>query len=83
MTAGLTGCSGGGSEGTTTEPDGTTDKGGTDQIETEIEDGGPAPAPRYGHGSHSPTPDFQNNTGGEVTKVTRQLHDTLIDFEPD
>jgi len=37
---------------------------------------------RYGRGSHSGTIDFQNSTSGEVAKVTVQMYDTLINFEP-
>ncbi|ADE03762.1 ABC transporter substrate-binding protein [Haloferax volcanii] len=81
-TAGLAGCSGGGGEDTTTESDETTGEGETDQTETETEDGGSTPVLRYGRGSHSPTLDFQNSTSGEVAKVTEQLYDTLINFEP-
>ncbi|RDZ54613.1 ABC transporter substrate-binding protein [Haloferax sp. Atlit-4N] len=81
-TAGLAGCSGGGGEDTTTESGETTGEGETDQTETETEDGGSTSVLRYGRGSHSPTLDFQNSTSGEVAKVTEQLYDTLINFEP-
>ncbi|KAB1192319.1 ABC transporter substrate-binding protein [Haloferax sp. MBLA0076] len=82
-TAALAGCTGGNGEETTTE-----DTGGADTTETESTDGGNGDdngSPqvlRYGRGSHSPTLDFQNSTSGEVAKVTEQLYDTLINFEP-
>ncbi|CQR50890.1 ABC transporter substrate-binding protein [Haloferax massiliensis] len=79
-TAALAGCSGGG-EDTTTESGETTGEGETDQTE-QTEDDGSAQVLRYGRGSHSPTLDFQNSTSGEVAKVTEQLYDTLINFEP-
>ncbi len=41
--------------------------------------GGPL---RYGRSSHSDTLDPQNTTSGEVAKVTNQIYDGLIDFEP-
>ncbi|QCC59697.1 ABC transporter substrate-binding protein [Natrinema thermotolerans] len=37
---------------------------------------------RYGRSSHSDTLDPQNTTSGEVSKVTNQIYDGLIDFEP-
>ncbi|WP_323173977.1 ABC transporter substrate-binding protein [Natrialba sp. PRR66] len=37
---------------------------------------------RYGRSSHSATLDPQNTTSGEVSKVTNQIYDGLIDFEP-
>ncbi|ELZ89975.1 ABC transporter substrate-binding protein [Haloferax sulfurifontis] len=80
-TAALAGCSGGGGEDTTTESGETTGEGETDQTE-QTEDDGSASVLRYGRGSHSPTLDFQNSTSGEVAKVTEQLYDTLINFEP-
>ncbi|WP_148412930.1 ABC transporter substrate-binding protein [Haloferax sp. KTX1] len=80
-TAALAGCSGGGGEDTTTESGETTGEGETDQTE-QTEDDGSAQVLRYGRGSHSPTLDFQNSTSGEVAKVTEQLYDTLINFEP-
>ncbi|WP_042664271.1 ABC transporter substrate-binding protein, partial [Haloferax sp. ATB1] len=80
-TAALAGCSGGGGEDTTTESGETTGEGETDQTE-QTEDDGSAQVLRYGRGSHSPTIDFQNSTSGEVAKVTEQLYDTLINFEP-
>ncbi|RDZ65626.1 ABC transporter substrate-binding protein [Haloferax sp. Atlit-12N] len=81
-TAGLAGCSGGGGEETTTDSGETTGDGETDQTQTETEDDGSTSTLRYGRGSHSPTLDFQNSTSGEVAKVTEQLYDTLINFEP-
>ncbi|WP_424008016.1 ABC transporter substrate-binding protein [Haloferax denitrificans] len=80
-TAALAGCSGGGGEDTTTESGETTGEGETEQTE-QTEDDGSASVLRYGRGSHSPTLDFQNSTSGEVAKVTEQLYDTLINFEP-
>ncbi|MDS0242126.1 MULTISPECIES: ABC transporter substrate-binding protein [unclassified Haloferax] len=80
-TAALAGCSGGGGEDTTSESGETTGEGETDQTE-QTEDDGSAQVLRYGRGSHSPTLDFQNSTSGEVAKVTEQLYDTLINFEP-
>ncbi|QIB77203.1 ABC transporter substrate-binding protein [Haloferax volcanii] len=82
-TAALAGCSGGGEETTTESGEGTTE-GETDQTEQteQTEDDGSNSVLRYGRGSHSPTLDFQNSTSGEVAKVTEQLYDTLINFEP-
>ncbi|RDZ41371.1 ABC transporter substrate-binding protein [Haloferax sp. Atlit-47N] len=80
-TAALAGCSGGGGEETTTESGEGTTEGETDQTE-QTEDDGSNSVLRYGRGSHSPTLDFQNSTSGEVAKVTEQLYDTLINFEP-
>ncbi|MFC7129047.1 ABC transporter substrate-binding protein [Haloferax chudinovii] len=80
-TAALAGCSGGGGEDTTTESGETTGEGETDQTE-QTEDDGSNSVLRYGRGSHSPTLDFQNSTSGEVAKVTEQIYDTLINFEP-
>jgi len=37
---------------------------------------------RYGRSAHSETLDPQNTTSGEVAKVTNQIYDGLIDFEP-
>ncbi|MGQ3410905.1 ABC transporter substrate-binding protein [Natrinema sp. LN54] len=37
---------------------------------------------RYGRSSHSDTLDPQRTTSGEVSKVTNQVYDGLIDFEP-
>ncbi|WP_283404142.1 ABC transporter substrate-binding protein [Halorubrum sp. DM2] len=37
---------------------------------------------RYGRSAHSETLDPQNTTSGEVSKVTNQIYDGLIDFEP-
>jgi len=37
---------------------------------------------RYGRSSHSDTLDPQNTTSGEVSKVTNQIYDGLVDFEP-
>ncbi|NLV01583.1 ABC transporter substrate-binding protein [Haloferax volcanii] len=83
-TAALAGCSGGGGEETTTESGEGTTEGETDQTEQteQTEDDGSNSVLRYGRGSHSPTLDFQNSTSGEVAKVTEQLYDTLINFEP-
>lgn len=70
VTVGLAGCSG-------------TDDGGDggDGSGGDGSDGGDALL-RYGRGSHSSTLDFQNSTSGEVAKVTEQIYDTLINFEP-
>lgn len=70
VTVGLAGCSG-------------TDDGsdGGDGSDGDGSDGGDALL-RYGRGSHSSTLDFQNSTSGEVAKVTEQIYDTLINFEP-
>ncbi|ELZ74705.1 putative dipeptides/oligopeptides ABC transporter periplasmic substrate-binding protein [Haloferax larsenii JCM 13917] len=83
-TAALAGCSGTSDTETTTEEntggggeDTTAEEGGSDG-----DDGGSPKVLRYGRGSHSPTLDFQNSTSGEVAKVTEQLYDTLINFEP-
>ena len=37
---------------------------------------------RYGRSAHSATLDPQNTTSGEVSKVTNQIYDGLIDFQP-
>jgi peptide/nickel transport system substrate-binding protein len=37
---------------------------------------------RYGRSAHSDTLDPQNTTSGEVSKVTNQIYDGLIDFQP-
>ena len=37
---------------------------------------------RYGRSAHSETLDPQNTTSGEVSKVTNQIYDGLVDFEP-
>ncbi|UVE51743.1 ABC transporter substrate-binding protein [Haloferax larsenii] len=83
-TAALAGCSGTSDTETTTEEntggggeDTTAEEGGSDG-----DDSGSPKVLRYGRGSHSPTLDFQNSTSGEVAKVTEQLYDTLINFEP-
>ena len=83
-TAALAGCTGGGDGETTTTEGG---NGGGETTETtdggdDGGDGGSSQVLRYGRGSHSPTLDFQNSTSGEVAKVTEQLYDTLINFEP-
>ncbi|ELZ87748.1 putative dipeptides/oligopeptides ABC transporter periplasmic substrate-binding protein [Haloferax elongans ATCC BAA-1513] len=83
-TAALAGCSGTSETETTAEEN--TGGGGEDTTAEEGgSDGGDSGSPkvlRYGRGSHSPTLDFQNSTSGEVAKVTEQLYDTLINFEP-
>jgi ABC-type dipeptide transport system, periplasmic component len=68
VTAGLAGCTG--------------DSGSEDSGEAEDSDGEETSLLRYGRGSHSSTLDFQNSTSGEVAKVTEQIYDTLINFEP-
>ncbi|MDS0475613.1 ABC transporter substrate-binding protein [Natrinema sp. 1APR25-10V2] len=45
-------------------------------------EGGGSGTLRYGRSSHSDTLDPQNTTSGEVSKVTNQIYDGLIDFEP-
>ncbi|WP_411965493.1 ABC transporter substrate-binding protein [Haloferax sp. YSMS24] len=83
-TAALAGCTGGG-DGDETTTEGGNGGGDTTETETEGGNGGDDGSPqvlRYGRGSHSPTLDFQNSTSGEVAKVTEQLYDTLINFEP-
>ncbi|WP_231378792.1 ABC transporter substrate-binding protein [Natrinema sp. J7-1] len=37
---------------------------------------------RYGRSAHSKTLDPQDTTSGEVSKVTNQIYDGLIDFQP-
>ncbi|AFK18330.2 ABC transporter substrate-binding protein [Haloferax mediterranei ATCC 33500] len=79
-TAALAGCTGGNGDETTTE-----ETSGGGETTTEDNSGGNGGSPsvlRYGRGSHSPTLDFQNDTSGEVAKVTEQMYDTLINFEP-
>ncbi|WP_226007556.1 ABC transporter substrate-binding protein [Natrinema salinisoli] len=44
--------------------------------------GGGGSTLRYGRSSHSDTLDPQNTTSGEVAKVTNQIYDGLIDFQP-
>jgi len=44
--------------------------------------GGDGGTLRYGRSAHSETLDPQNTTSGEVAKVTNQIYDGLIDFEP-
>ena len=44
--------------------------------------GGDGGTLRYGRSAHSATLDPQNTTSGEVSKVTNQIYDGLIDFEP-
>ena len=68
VTVGLAGCSG----------ESTDEEGGT----TGADGGDDTSLLRYGRGSHSATLDFQNSTSGEVAKVTEQIYDTLINFEP-
>ncbi|WP_424014116.1 ABC transporter substrate-binding protein [Halorubrum xinjiangense] len=70
VTVGLAGCSGNDSNGS----DGSDGADGSD--------GGDSSLLRYGRGSHSATLDFQNSTSGEVAKVTEQIYDTLVNFEP-
>ncbi|PCR91502.1 ABC transporter substrate-binding protein [Natrinema ejinorense] len=44
--------------------------------------GGNGSTLRYGRSAHSKTLDPQNTTSGEVSKVTNQIYDGLIDFKP-
>ncbi|WP_396610534.1 ABC transporter substrate-binding protein [Haloferax sp. S1W] len=81
-TAALAGCSGNSDTDTTTESGGGGGEDTTQEGGNEGGDGGSPKVLRYGRGSHSPTLDFQNSTSGEVAKVTEQLYDTLINFEP-
>ena len=70
VTVGIAGCSG-------------SDSDGSDSSDGEAgSDGGDSNLLRYGRGSHSATLDFQNSTSGEVAKVTEQIYDTLINFNP-
>ncbi|MFW6018685.1 MAG: ABC transporter substrate-binding protein [Halapricum sp.] len=84
VTVGLAGCSGdGGSDGDdgsdgSNGSDGDDGSDGSDGSDGEDD----ADLLRYGRGSHSSTLDFQNSTSGEVAKVTEQIYDTLINFEP-
>ncbi|WP_135852346.1 ABC transporter substrate-binding protein [Halorussus salinus] len=84
----LAGCTGGGGDGeatTTDETDETdTTSGGeeTDETTTEEDAGSSGGTLTYARGSDSATLDFQNTTSGEVAKVTNQIYDSLIEFEP-
>ncbi|SFG61159.1 peptide/nickel transport system substrate-binding protein [Halopelagius inordinatus] len=79
VSVGLAGCTDDSGNG-----DGTGDGGAATEDGSGTEDGGDGESSllRYGRGSHSSTVDFQNSTSGEVAKVTEQIYDTLINFEP-
>jgi len=53
--------------------------GGNDETDDGGSGGGTL---RYGRSAHSATLDPQNTTSGEVSKVTNQIYDGLIDFQP-
>ncbi|MFC4448744.1 ABC transporter substrate-binding protein [Halorussus aquaticus] len=73
----LAGCTGGNGEGeaTTTE-----DTGGTTEETTESQSSGGTLT--FARGNDSGSLDFQNTTSGEDAKVTNQIYDGLIEFEP-
>jgi peptide/nickel transport system substrate-binding protein len=74
-TAGTTGDTAtGGEDGTATD--------GEDETATDGDGGSGGGTLVYARGSHSPTLDFQNSTSGEVAKVTEQMYDSLLGFEP-
>ncbi|MFC7081629.1 ABC transporter substrate-binding protein [Halorussus caseinilyticus] len=80
----LAGCTGGDGEGDSTETtestDGTTQSGETE--ETTEESSGEGGTLTFARGNDSGTLDFQNTTSGEDAKVTNQIYDGLIEFEP-
>jgi len=53
--------------------------GGNDETDDGGSGGGTL---RYGRSAHSATLDPQNTTSGEVSKVTNQIYDGLINFQP-
>lgn len=79
----LAGCTGGQDETETEETDETTeDTGGddtTEETDGEETQGGTL---TYARGSSSGSLDFQASTSGEVAKVTNQMYDGLVQFEP-
>ena len=82
VAATLAGCAGdGGQEG---DGDGDGDGGGETTTEETTEDGGNGESSRlvYARGSDSTTLDLQATTTGEDAKVTNQVYDKLIHFEP-
>ena len=75
----LAGCTGGPGEQATTEPP--TDTPESDSTPTESSDDD-ATVLTYARGNDSGTLDHQNTTSGEDAKVTNQIYDPLIAFEP-
>jgi peptide/nickel transport system substrate-binding protein len=80
----LAGCSGGGSSSTDESDggDGGDDGGGGDDTDSEDSGNGGGGTLVYARGDHPENYDPQQTTSGEVAKVTNQVFDTLIDFEP-
>jgi peptide/nickel transport system substrate-binding protein len=75
----LAGCAGSDDEG-----DGTTTEkmGGTTTEETTEESQSMGGTLTFARGNDSGSLDFQNTTSGEDAKVTNQIYDGLIEFEP-
>ncbi|WP_276299812.1 ABC transporter substrate-binding protein [Halorussus lipolyticus] len=81
----LAGCTGGDDEGDGTTTDETTESmGGTteEDEETTEESQSSGGTLTFARGNDSGTLDFQNTTSGEDAKVTNQIYDGLIEFEP-
>jgi len=89
-TVALAGCAGGGGQNTETTTEGTsgdeatTEASGDAEETTEESDesGASDSVLTYARGSSSGTLDFQATTSGEVAKVTNQIYDGLVRFEP-
>ncbi|WP_135823285.1 ABC transporter substrate-binding protein [Halorussus ruber] len=79
----LAGCTGDG-EGDATTTEETTESGGTteESDETTEESQSSGGTLTFARGNDSGTLDFQNTTSGEDAKVTNQIYDGLIEFEP-
>jgi peptide/nickel transport system substrate-binding protein len=79
----LAGCTGGNDEQDTETTEDTDEESDGDMDETTQDDsdsmGGTL---TYARGSSSGSLDFQNTTSGEVAKVTNQIYDGLVQFEP-
>jgi peptide/nickel transport system substrate-binding protein len=82
----LAGCTGGdGNQEETTETTEETDDETTEETDdetTEEMDESSGGTLTYARGSSSGSLDFQNTTSGEVAKVTNQIYDGLVQFEP-
>jgi len=79
----LAGCAGSDDEGDGTTTEETTEEmGGTTTEETTEESQSMGGTLTFARGNDSGSLDFQNTTSGEDAKVTNQIYDGLIEFEP-
>jgi len=76
----LAGCGGGGTDTTTSTS--TSDDGGDTTTTTDDSGAQPEGTLVYSRGDHPQNYDPQQTTSGEVAKVTNQIFDKLIEFEP-